>query len=103
MAGLPRAGRARGQSATRLSRLSEVPTLERTVDATGRRFMEAMHVVQRFLHDLSQRPSGPLGMRFVLQPIVAGFLAIRDGRKDATDGRPAYLWTVIFGPDRRSD
>jgi len=32
---------------------------------------------------------------------VAGILAIRDGLKDAREGRPAYFWTTFVDPARR--
>ena len=55
----------------------------------------------RFWQELLARPSGPLALRFVLQPSVAAFLAIRDGRADAKTGRPAYFWAVISDPEHR--
>lgn len=33
--------------------------------------------------------------RFVLQPTVAAFLAIRAGLRDARDARPAFLWSLL--------
>jgi hypothetical protein len=44
---------------------------------------------------LMGRGSGPLGFRFVIQPLVATVLGIRAGLKDARAGRPAYGWTVV--------
>jgi hypothetical protein len=55
----------------------------------------------RFWQELIARPGGPLAMRFVLQPGVAAFLALRDGRADAKTGRPAYFWAVITDPEHR--
>jgi len=40
------------------------------------------------------RPSGPLGFRFILQPIMACALAIRDGIKDARQSRSPYFWII---------
>jgi hypothetical protein len=34
-------------------------------------------------------------LRLVIQPAVAGVLAIRAGLKDAREGRPAFLWAAI--------
>jgi hypothetical protein len=39
---------------------------------------------------------GPGRFRFIIQPLVALLLGIRDGRRDAKDGRPAYLISVFF-------
>lgn len=40
--------------------------------------------------------TGPGRFRFIVQPIVAILLGIRDGRRDAMAGRPAYLISVFF-------
>jgi Flp pilus assembly protein TadB len=42
-----------------------------------------------------------MGFRFILQPIVASLLAIRDGIKDARGDRSPYFWTVLTDPSRR--
>ena len=39
--------------------------------------------------------------RFVLQPIVALLVALRDGVHDARTGRDPFLWTVITNPAQR--
>jgi hypothetical protein len=46
---------------------------------------------QVFFAHLLARLSGPGAFRFVLQPLVAVLLGIRDGRADAKAGRPPYL------------
>jgi hypothetical protein len=58
-------------------------------------------VAQRFWENLLARPSGPLALRFLLQPMMATLLAIRDGAKDARVGRSPYFWTVLSKPDER--
>jgi hypothetical protein len=59
--------------------------------------------LQRIWEDLVARPSGPLALRFLLQPAVSSALAIRDGFKDAREGRSAYFWSVVSNPaERRS-
>jgi hypothetical protein len=55
----------------------------------------------RFWDEMIARPAGPLKLRFVLQPIVASALAIRDGMKDAHLERTPYFWTVVYDPVRR--
>lgn len=52
---------------------------------------------------LTDRITGPLMLRFILQPSVAAFLAIRAGLADARAGRPAYLWTVVYDGAARRD
>jgi hypothetical protein len=47
------------------------------------------------------RPSGPMKFRFVLQPLMVAFFAIRDGVKDAQTGRAPFFWTMLYRPGRR--
>ena len=47
------------------------------------------------------RPSGSLSLRFILQPTVASFFALRAGINDARAGRAAYLWAAITNPQLR--
>jgi hypothetical protein len=55
-------------------------------------------IVTRFVTDLAGRLSGPLTLRLFLQPSVAIILAIRDGLKDAREGRPPHFWRMVTGP-----
>jgi hypothetical protein len=56
----------------------------------------------RFWEELLARPSGPLALRFLLQPALSTFFGIRDGRRDAKYGRPAYFWALFTqGAHRR--
>jgi hypothetical protein len=57
---------------------------------------------QQFWHDLVERPDGPMRFRFVLQPVMAAIVAIRDGREDARSGRSPYLATVLGNPQERA-
>jgi hypothetical protein len=50
---------------------------------------------------LSDRVSGPMKFRIVLQPIMATFLAIRSGLKDAKSGARPYFWSLLFTPGHR--
>jgi len=45
---------------------------------------------------LAQELSGPGRFRFIIQPLIAIILGLRDGRRDAEAGRPAYLISVFF-------
>jgi hypothetical protein len=62
---------------------------------------EFHEIFNRIWDDLIARPSGPMAFRFLLQPAVAIILAIRDGIKDARDGRSPYFWTVLTNPAER--
>ena len=41
--------------------------------------------------------------RLILQPLMAGLFALRSGLKDAREGRPPYLWTIITDRSQRGD
>ena len=58
-------------------------------------------VLARMWTDLIGRLTGPLTLRLYLQPAMATIYAVRDGLKDAREGRPAYLWSVFTHPDER--
>ena len=47
------------------------------------------------------RPSGPLNLRFYVQPTMASLLALRAGIQDAREGRQGYLWAMLTRPERR--
>ena len=64
--------------------------------------MDVLDVVQRVWENLLARPSGPLALRFVLQPIMSSIFAIRDGIKDASLGRSPYFWTVLTDGHERT-
>jgi hypothetical protein len=55
-------------------------------------------VIADQLHD---RVSGPMKFRIVLQPIMATFLAIRSGLKDAKSGTRPYFWSLLSTPGHR--
>lgn len=62
-----------------------------------------MDELTRIWQDLISRPTGPFAFRFYLQPVMAMIVAIRDGRRDARLGRPAYLWAICTGPGPRRE
>lgn len=45
----------------------------------------------RVLTNLVERTEGPLHFRVILQPIMAGILAIRAARRDTRENRSSYL------------
>ena len=51
--------------------------------------------------DFLTRPSGPLNVRFLIQPTVAAVMAVRAGIKDAKLDRSAFLWTALTDPRQR--
>ena len=50
---------------------------------------------------LMGRPTGPMAPRFILQPTMAAFFAIRAGLKDAREGRTPFLWLYATAPEHR--
>jgi hypothetical protein len=58
-------------------------------------------LLARFWSDLVGRLTGPMIFRLILQPIMAMLYAVRDGLKDAREGRPAYFWSILKHPTER--
>ena len=58
-------------------------------------------ILNRFWENVVFRTSGPINFRLVIQPVMATFLAVRAGIKDAREGRPPFLWTAIRNPADR--
>lgn len=54
-----------------------------------------------FITDLIGRIDGPMQFRLYLQPLMAAALAVRDGRKDAREGRPPYGWALLADAGHR--
>jgi hypothetical protein len=52
---------------------------------------------------LLARLHGPMSFRFFLQPLVAFWLAFRDGRRDAREGRAPFLWALFTDPEHRRE
>ncbi len=44
-----------------------------------------------------------MSVRFLLQPLMALFFAIRDGRRDAQEGRSPYFWVLFTEPGHRRE
>ena len=51
--------------------------------------------------DITSGRHAPLSFRFVVQPLMAAFLAFRAGRQDARDGRPLYFWALATDSAQR--
>ena len=58
-------------------------------------------MIARGWENFLARPTGSLNLRFILQPTIASFLAVRAGVNDARQGRPAYLWAALTNPVHR--
>lgn len=58
---------------------------------------------QSFMEGLMVRIDGPMSFRLFVQPLVALFFGIRDGRSDARAGAPPYFWAMATNGDHRRD
>lgn len=57
----------------------------------------------RLVDWLHEAAGGPGALRFVVQPLIAIALAIRDGRLDATAGFDPFFYRLAFGKGGRRD
>jgi hypothetical protein len=57
---------------------------------------------REFLEDIPKRLTGPGRFRFILQPLIATVLGIRNGRADAREGRMPYLKGLLTDREHRS-
>ena len=64
---------------------------------------EIQDILERIWTNITERPDGPLALRFYLQPTIAAILAIRDGVKDARGERTPYFWAILFRPEQRAE
>ena len=51
--------------------------------------------------EMISRTTGPLALRFLLQPLMASAFAVRDGIRDANLNRTPYLATIMTTPAAR--
>jgi len=58
--------------------------------------------VDSIIDGIIARFTGPLHFRFIVQPIIAVILAMRDGRLDAKAGTPPFVLSFIVCPSQRS-
>lgn len=56
-----------------------------------------------FIEGLLARLHGPMSFRLLIQPLMALFLAFRDGRKDAREGRAPFFLALLTDPQHRDD
>jgi hypothetical protein len=57
----------------------------------------------RFWTNVTDRVHGPFTFRFLLQPSMAAFFAVRDGLSDARRGRPMFGWALFTHTGARSE
>jgi hypothetical protein len=62
-----------------------------------------LEMLSRMLEDLAGRTSGPMHIRLLLQPAMALFFGVRDGMRDAREGRPPYFWALFTQPEHRRE
>jgi hypothetical protein len=63
-----------------------------------------MHdVISRIAENMASRVTGPMKFRLVLQPLMAIFFAVRDGLKDARNGRSPYFWSMLNDKGHRRE
>lgn len=60
-------------------------------------------IFARIFENLVDRVSGPMKFRLILQPLMAIIFAIRDGRRDAREGRAPYSWALLTDPTKWGD
>lgn len=58
-------------------------------------------MVVRGWENFLARPSGSMNFRFIVQPTMAGLLALRAGIHDAREGRRGYLWPMLTDREHR--
>jgi hypothetical protein len=61
-----------------------------------------IEMLTRAVEQLLGRASGPLHFRLFVMPTVVTILGIRAGLRDAREGRPAFLWSIMTNPSDRS-
>ena len=60
-----------------------------------------MELDRSFGEGLEARMTGPGKGRFILQPLIAIALGVRDGIADAKQGKPPYFIRVLFKSERK--
>jgi hypothetical protein len=60
-------------------------------------------IIARIFENLVDRVSGPMHFRVIMQPLMAVIFAVKDGMKDAREGRVPYFWSMFNDPGHRRD
>ena len=56
----------------------------------------------RIMETMSERVSGPMHFRFILQPVMATLFAVIAGLKDAKAGKSPYFWALFTDSSNRT-
>ncbi|MDO6443615.1 MULTISPECIES: hypothetical protein [unclassified Marinobacter] len=57
----------------------------------------------RVVENMTDRVSGPLHFRLVLQPVMAIIFAVLSGINDAKNGKSPYFWSLFTRPEHRRE
>jgi hypothetical protein len=57
----------------------------------------------RIVQDMSDRVTGPMKFRLILQPVMASIFAIIAGLNDAKLGNPPYFWSLFTDSGHRAE
>lgn len=60
-------------------------------------------ILLRVIDNLTDRLTGPMKFRLLLQPLMAATFAVLDGLKDAREGRIPYFWGLLKEADHRRE
>ncbi len=63
----------------------------------------SIEIFKRIWHQLVERTDAPMRFRFILQPLMAAIVAIRDGCNDARTGRSPFIPTMLYKPRERTE
>lgn len=63
----------------------------------------AMLVLHNWLISFTERVQGPMHLRLIMQPLMASYLAFRDGKRDATENKSPYFWGLFTDPEHRRE
>ena len=61
----------------------------------------SIETLKRVWYQLIERADAPMRFRFILQPLMAAIVALRDGLKDLRTGRLPYFRTMLGDPRQR--
>jgi len=60
-----------------------------------------LDLLSRIWQNLLERTEGPMSLRFLLQPGMSLFFAIRAAIRDAKNGTVPYLWRFLYSKEDR--
>lgn len=60
-------------------------------------------ILTRMMGHFMDRVTGPMWFRFLLQPAMAIYFAVRAGLEDAKTGKSPYFWGLMTDPEHRAE